>query len=128
MTAFGAFASAFPGVVLGYFLKADGDPIVAVYAMTLGFGAASWIVFAALSRAFDLTAEMLLPILGAVAIAVYYYFAATSIAGTLGLGQATVVGIRVATWALAAVWLWRALRLASPNGRTPSAMPSPQVS
>ena len=128
MTAFGAFASAFPGVVLGYFLKEDGDPIVAVYAMTLGLGALSWIVFAGLSRAFKLTAEMLLPVLGAVAIAVYYYFAATSIAGTLGLGAATIVGIRVAMWALTVVWLWRALRLASPNGRHRSDIPSPQVS
>jgi ABC-type Mn2+/Zn2+ transport system permease subunit len=127
LTAFGVFAAAFPGVALGYFLRADGDSVVTVYATTLGFAGASWLVFALLARGLRVKAELLLPVLGAIAIAIYYFFAARSMAATLGAGEAAIMGIRVGTWGLTAFWLWRAMRSLRSAQVRRTARPQPAV-
>jgi hypothetical protein len=101
---FGAFAAAFPGLVLAYGLV----PVLATnwfetVALFLALGAASWfVVFAA--AAVGLTSAALVPACAAVAAATYYWFAGPDLGRAWGhpaLGEA----VRVAGLGVVGFWV-----------------------
>jgi len=82
---FGVFTIAFPGLVLGYFLTADGDPWVTVYGMTLGLAAGSAILLGSLVALTRLPRRTTTMVLGALAFGLYYWFAAPAFAEAVHL-------------------------------------------
>jgi hypothetical protein len=112
LTPFGSFAAAFPGFVLGYFTTANGPAATApaIYGHVALWSAVSWAVVYATAATLSLGASRLLPSLGALAAGEYYWFAAASMANTLGLGTSGAVGIRLLSLSLVAWWwvtAWR---------------------
>ena len=63
-----------------------------------------------LVRMLKVRAVVVLPVLAAAAVGLYYWFAAPQVASTLGVVGAGTVVIRSAALVLVGVWLWRALR------------------
>ena len=62
-------------------------------------------------------AVVILPVLAAAAVGLYYWFVAPAVAETLGIAPVGAVVIQGAALALVAVWLWRAMRrVHSSNG------------
>ena len=110
-SAFGSFAAAFPGFVLGYFTSVDGELSTAplVYAEVLGWAALSWIGTTAIAAAVRITPAQALPSLAAVGAGTYYAFAAPQIATALAVPELGSAG-RAAFLALVAVWWVRAER------------------
>ncbi len=101
---FGAFAAAFPGLVVAYGLAPAlaGNPAETV-ALFLGLGAASWIaVLAAAVRGFPSSA--LVPACGAVAAAAYYWFAGPDLGRAWGL-PALGEAVRVAGLGVVGLWV-----------------------
>ncbi|MGH7693645.1 MAG: hypothetical protein ACRENH_01620, partial [Gemmatimonadaceae bacterium] len=80
-TPFGAFAAAFPGFILGYFTLSDGSITTAgrVYQHMLVWTLASLAVTAAVVLAFHVPARRGVAALGALSIALYYWFAAPTL-------------------------------------------------
>lgn len=118
-TPFGAFAAAFPGFVLGYYTATDGPLSSAgtVYLTVAGWAAASYGVTAVVTRVFDLDWAPAVRWLAAVAVSIYYWYAAEVITkrlGLLGPGTWTVRGLALA---LVAVWLWNSYSRHSPGLR-----------
>lgn len=118
-TPYGIFAAAFPGFVIGYYLTADGPLAVMgnVYLTVTAWAAGSYLVTAAAVVGLGLKAAWILPALGALAIACYYWFAAPVVATALGAATAGTVAVRSAAFALLAVWAWAAVR--RPSVREP---------
>lgn len=111
----GLFASAFPGVILGYFLVADTDwsGALVVFESVLGAGLASLVVCGAPVALLRIPSRVAAPLLGAVCVGVYYWFAAP--ASVAAFDGPAVLGL-VLRWlllAFVAFWLIRALRSAS---------------
>lgn len=108
---FGAFAAALPGFVLGYFTLDDvplsGAPDVYLHIL----------LWAAISYLLAVAATMLLPIrnrrilrgLAALAVGLYYWFAAPGMATAVGLPLAAEP-LRIAALALVLAWWFRAER------------------
>ena len=111
----GLFAAAFPGIILGYFLVADTDwsGTLAVYESVLGTGLASLMVCGAPVALLRIPSRLAAPLLGAVCVGVYYWFAAP--ASVAAFGGPVVLGLtlRWLLMAFIAFWLLRALRSAS---------------
>lgn len=119
-TGYGAFAAAFPGFVLGYYLTSDGPLASAglVY-LTVAAGAlVSYVLVSAAVRALGLRVSVMMPLLAGAAIGIYYWFAGPIIATGLGLGEYAGLVLRVVALTLVAAWLWRAGRQAL--GREPA--------
>lgn len=118
-TGFGVFAAAFPGFVLGYFNSSNGDfsTAGAVYFRVLGFAAASYALVAAITTAFRLRAALAMPLLGATALGVYYWYAAPKLTEAYAAPGATTLVLRVVIGATLAFWLWKVLPRAL-NGQT----------
>lgn len=115
LTSYGAFAAAFPGFVLAYYLIPDGTPADAagVY-LGMGTGAvASWVAVGAVALPFRLPSESALPILGALALGLYYWFGAPGIAEAWQLGEVMTVSIRAV--AIFLLTLWVSNRLLEPH-------------
>lgn len=109
---FGAFAAAFPGFVLGYFVTSDGGWAPEVYVVVLGGAAASWGATAIVTGLLELPARRVLPALAALAVGTYYVFAAPALAGAFGLPGAVGEATRVVAVAFVGIWWWRADRRA----------------
>ena len=82
---FGVFAIAFPGLVLGYFLTADGDPWTTVYGTTLGLAAVSAVVFGTVISVAHAPRRLATMLLGALAFGLYYWYAAPGLAEAVHL-------------------------------------------
>jgi nitrite reductase (NADH) large subunit len=111
-TGFGAFAAAFPGFIIGYFTTTNGDlaSAGAVYDQVLGFAAASYGVVAVLALLLNARAQWAMPVLGAAALGLYYWYASPSLAESYALTPAAAWAIRVVMGAAIGWWLWRTLR------------------
>lgn len=108
---FGAFAAAFPGFVLGYWMTQDG-PLASlgqVYMTVAGYSAASFVLVAIATLVLRPDARLAMPVLGAAAVALYYWFAAPAIVTDLQLPEQSGIALRVATLGLVALWLMRSL-------------------
>jgi hypothetical protein len=117
--AYGVFAAAFPGFVLGYFLASDGplDTAPQVFLKVGQWTVASYLLVAGLALATKASARAFMPALAAAAVGIYYWFSGPIVSGALGLddgpgsaGTASVpaIAIRAVAFALIALWLWRA--------------------
>lgn len=107
--AFGAFAAAFPGFVIGYYTTTDGPLASAghVYAHVGMWMLGSYVVVALGVLLLDLSAEHTIGFLAALAAALYYWFAAPLVAAALGVPGAGATVLRVAAFGLVGFWLWR---------------------
>ena len=125
-TGFGVFAAAFPGFVYGYFTAVNGELATAgvVYLRVLGFAAVSYGLVALLTDLLRVGAALAMPVLGAVALGMYYWFAAVTLTTAYHAPAATVFVVRAVMAALLAWWLWG--MMTRPNGR--AVQPSPQTS
>ena len=95
-TGFGAFAAAFPGFVVGYFTTTD-VPLAeagSVYLHVGLYAAISYLLVAAAVYLFRPSSGLVFVVLGAVAAALYYWFAVESILGAFGVAEPlwTLVG------------------------------------
>lgn len=117
-TAFGGFAAAFPGFVLGYFSTADGALSTApwVYAQIAGWSGLAWIATTAVVVAGRVKPEAALPVLAALAAGLYYGFAAPRLAEGIGWAEGGSA-LRVAFLALVGGWWIRAERLRRDGAR-----------
>jgi len=131
LTAYGAFAAAFPGFVLGYYFAKDGplDTTGAVFLKVGQWTVASWIVVAVLAYLSRAPAGRFLPALAAAAAGIYYWFSGPILSRTLGLDGEAVWGtdaslaanlIRVLMFALILVWLGRAYTRRRENAVQPA--------
>jgi hypothetical protein len=106
-TPYGAFAAAFPGFVVAYYLVPDGplaDAALVYLAIAAGI-AISYAVVAALVLLLRVSAAVALPALGITALALYYWYGAPGIASAWQLDTGTVHGIRGAAAILLGVWV-----------------------
>lgn len=122
-TPYGVFAAAFPGFVVGYFTTTDVSLAAAgsIYLHVAMWAGGSYLVTVLLVRMLKVRAVVVLPVLAAAAVGLYYWFAAPQVASTLGVVSAGTVVIRSAALVLVGVWLWRALRQVR---RTPGRPPA----
>ncbi len=120
-TGFGAFAAAFPGFVIGYFTATNGDLATApaVYLRVLALSALSYVIVAAAATALRLRAVVAIPLLGASALALYYWYATPSLVEAYGAPGAATLALRVVIGATLVAWL-RTVWLHT-NGRTDTA-------
>lgn len=109
-SSFGAFAAAFPGFVLGYYLVPDGSlsDAPAVYGTIGATSLASFLLAVGATTWFGVPARSLMPVLAAAAAGIYYWFAGPTLAGTLALGPAGALALRILFLGLVAVWFVRA--------------------
>ncbi len=111
-TPFGVFAAAFPGFVFGYFQVAD-VPItewMTVYGTILAWALGSLAGFALLAAILRISTFRLMPFLGALAVGVYYWYAAPASMDNFGLPGGEI--LKWALLAFVAFWLVRALQRA----------------
>lgn len=114
-TPYGAFAAAFPGFVLAYNLIPD-VPVAeaaSVYLLVAAGSIGSYVLVFAVVRTVRFKAQAAIPFLGAVALLLYYWFAADTIAAAWDVGTGVVVAVRLAALTLVGAWLAR--RLAAPT-------------
>jgi len=114
-TPFGAFAGTFPGLVLAYFLAADGDPLAEIYGRVALLAAGSWLLTAGVSALTRADARVVVRAAAALALGLYYWYAATGMATALGVA-ALVWPVRIAglTVALVLLTVRRGLRYRGP--------------
>lgn len=112
-TPFGIFAASFPGFVLGYFTTADGPltSAASIYVRVGAWAGLSYVLAVAAVVVFRIPAARIFPALAALAVGLYYWFAAPNLAAALGAPKAGEVVLRVAALSLVAIWWWRAMRL-----------------
>lgn len=108
-TPFGVFAASFPGFVFGYFQVSDA-PLAAwlsVYGTILGYALGSFAIVTLLSFLLKIPTHRLMPFLGALAVGIYYWYAAPASMAAFDLPGGIV--LRWALLAFVAFWLLRAL-------------------
>ena len=95
-TPFGAFAVAFPGLIVGYFTTTNGALSTApsVYLHAAGWSAASAAVLGVLLLALRAPARWAMPLLGALAFGLYYWLAAPGLSRSYGGGTAGTAIVR----------------------------------
>ncbi len=115
-TAFGIFAAAFPGFIVGYFTTTDGPLSIApaVYLNVALWSGGSYVAVTLITRLLKLPAEIILPFLAAASVSLYYWFAAPTVAATIGIAPSGTVVIQILAFTLVGVWLWRAIRRVRP--------------
>ena len=108
---YGVFAAAFPGFVVGYYTTPNTslDAAGTVYLQVAAWAVGSYVGTTLVVRALNVKAALALAILAAVAVALYYWFAAPLIASALEMADTGAVVIRSAALALVILWLWHAL-------------------
>lgn len=132
LTAFGAFAAAFPGFIVGYFSVANGglSSAAAVYVHVLGFALASYAIVWSMVVMANLSAKTMLPALGGLAFLLYYWLGAPSLASAFGAPEVGPTVVRLTAVTLLAIWAWhgpiRALRSA-PNEQSVPPRPARRV-
>lgn len=112
VTAYGVFAGALPGFIVGYYTTANGTWSSApdVYLRVFIWSAGSYLTTVGVVWTLGVPRQVALPVLAAVAIGLYYLWAAPLIASAAHLPAAGVMVCRAAAWALTVFWLIRALR------------------
>lgn len=121
---YGYFAAGFPGFIAGYF-TVENAPIrhaAAVFGHVGLYTVTSIVTVMLVVRILGLRATTALPILGATAAGLYYWFAGPAITEAWQWPTAAAWGIRATALALVGAWLWRALRSARPSA-PPRAIP-----
>lgn len=126
-TPMGVFAMAFPGLVLGYFQLSDGaiGDWLPVYNLIGGYVIASYVILAAVAFLWNPDARVLAPIAGALAIGIYYWYAAPA---SIDAFDGPVLAGTVLRWVLLAFiafWLLRALRPAPTPAPVRAPAPKP---
>jgi hypothetical protein len=118
-TPFGAFSAAFPGFVLAYFMAVDASAASAgaIYVGALTLAGASYVFVTLAVRALELPSTRVIPTLAALAAGLYYWFAAPSVAETLGVRGAGGQLLRASALALVVAWWWNAQRTGSTSGK-----------
>jgi hypothetical protein len=114
---FGTFAAAFPGLIVGYF-TVDNSPVAgapAVAGHVLLAIALSVAIVVLLVRALQIDADTGMPLLGALAAGLYYWYTAPVISTAWHLPSSATWAIRGAALVLIAAWLGR-----SPAARRPT--------
>ncbi|TFG42631.1 MAG: hypothetical protein E4H41_10625 [Gemmatimonadales bacterium] len=111
VTPAGAFALLFPGFVVGYFTTVNGglDTALAVYAhigLWMLLGAIALGVVATILR---VPGTLALPLIGAGALALYYWYAGPALATAYGVESLGPVVFRGAFFLLIGVWLARTI-------------------
>lgn len=106
-TGFGSFAAAFPGFVFGYWMTADGPfaSAAGVYGTVASYSVVSWVLVAAVAMAARPDARAALPLLGAAAVGLYYWFAGPAIATDLELPEAAGIVLRAIGVTAVSLWL-----------------------
>jgi len=110
-TAMGAFAAAFPGFVLGYFLAPEAPTVAEAYGWTLGTAATSLLLFSTARFLLRIPPGRAARLSAALALALYYWFAlpaaATSIQEVLGTSGVApdMTAARVGVAVIAFGWL-----------------------
>ena len=109
-TSYGVFAAAFPGFVVGYYTTEDVSLTGAgmIYLHVALWATGSYLLTAIVVRTLSLGSTIAVPILAAVAVTLYYWFAAPILATTFGVAGPGTTMIRGAALALVTIWLWRA--------------------
>ena len=112
MSPFGAFTATFPGFVVGYFTTQNVAISEAgwIYLTIALWAAGSFAVVFVITRLMEARAAVVLPMVAALAVGLYYLFASPNVVATLGGGTTATLLLRSATFLLVVVWLWRALR------------------
>jgi nitrite reductase (NADH) large subunit len=120
-TPYGAFFAALPGFIVGYNQVTDGPLSTAalVYATTLGWSLASFLLVGVAVLAFRLPSRSTLPLIAAAAGAIYYWYAGPAITSRLAAGPWLGPSIRVVGIGLVAWWLVRALAQPAADTATP---------
>ncbi len=113
MTATGVFACAFPGFIAGYFRVPDGASAMTTYASVIGWSLFSWLLLGSAARVTSLASRVALPLYGALAAALYFWFAAPGALTTVDARGAYVLPVlRAALLLLVGAWFVRTQRLA----------------
>ncbi len=110
-SAYGVFAASFPGFVFGYF-SVENTSIAGALSIYLQIGAwalASYVFFYLMFRLLRVPSSIALPLVAAVAIGVYYWFASPGISSAFNGSVILANAIRSVALGLAAYWLYRAL-------------------
>ncbi|NNF04170.1 MAG: hypothetical protein HKN17_06865 [Rhodothermales bacterium] len=112
MSVNGLFVVAFPGFVYGYFQTSDVQlsEWASVYATTLTPALVSMIGFGAIVMLLGVSRRIAVPVLGALAVGVYYWYAGPASADAFSLSVETGLALRWMFLALVAAWLTVALR------------------
>lgn len=115
MSVHGLFVVAFPGLVYGYFQTSDApfSQWASVYAATLAPALVSAIGFGAILMLLRVRQRIAVPVLGALAVGVYYWYAGPASADAFGLPVETGIALRWMFLAFVVVWLTVALRRGS---------------
>ncbi len=110
-TPYGAFFASLPGFIIGYNQVQDGplSGAALVYATTLGWSLASLLVIAAAVLVLRLHSRLALPVVAALAGAIYYWYAGPAVSSQLAAGAWLGPGIRIMGIGLATYWLVRTL-------------------
>lgn len=106
-TSYGAFALAFPGLIVAYHISAEG---VAAHPLTLYgtvglWSLGSWLLLRAVFAVTYTSAETALVLCAALAAGLYYWFTPLSIVARFDLPDAAVWGMRFLALSLVAAWL-----------------------
>jgi nitrite reductase (NADH) large subunit len=125
-TGFGAFATAFPGFVVGYFTTKDTAfaSALGVYATVALWSLGSYIVLASIAALLRIRANVAMPVFGALAFLLYYWLAAPAVSAAFGGATAGAYAIRAAAMLLLLIWAARTIspRTAEPRRETPRAL------
>ncbi len=113
-TSFGAFAAAFPGVIIGFYWLPDAPSLVQAYLGPLGGGLAAWIIVATLARLTRLGWRTGLILLGGSAAALHLWFALPGVFAAWGL---EVPGLPLHVAGMAFVLSWTTLAFRKPQRR-----------
>lgn len=110
-TSYGAFALAFPGFVIAFYLLQDGvlGDALSVYATVAVWSLGSWAVLATIFKVTRTSPKTALLLCAALAVGLYYWYAPPGIATQFGLPPAFTWMLRAGTLALVGLWLVRGL-------------------
>ncbi len=111
LTPFGAFALAFPGLIVGYFTftLGSGTAPFLVFVHVGAWMATSYAVGSVAVGVSKLPAEIAVALAAAAAFILYYWLSAPTVVEELGLPPLTTAVIRSGALVVAGVWLWRAI-------------------
>jgi hypothetical protein len=106
-TAFGVFAAAFPGFIIGYFTTADGALATApqVYGRVFALAALSYGIVSFVVLALRVSAARAMSVLGIMAFGVYYWFAAAGLGKAYGAPDVGPIVVRGIALVLVVAWI-----------------------